>query len=181
MDYLSGCVLPASELTESGQLDALLSEDLGGRRLLFIEASDPAVFVRWAHQRACERPASLAFLDFGCKVHPGSVVVTLGGVSVRTGRPNEQLRRLICGHQVLLMSGAGDTLTSRPAAVTRWLAWCALHLPLSMLCTPDARPFLDALIRHRLPMGVDRLIDPQFATSAAACARHALSSLMEAS
>ena len=181
MDYLSRCVLPAAELAESGQLDALLSEDLGGRRLLLVEAPDPAVFVRWAHQRACEHAGSLAFLDFGCTAHPGSVVATLGSASVRTGRPNEQLRRLIRGHRVLLMSGAEEALASRPATLTRWLAWCALHLPLSLLCTPDARPYLDALSRHRLPLGLDRLVDPRFAASAAACATRALSALMEAS
>ena len=48
MRRLEQCVLRAEELAVASQLDALLAEDLGGRRLLVLESTDPAEFERWA-------------------------------------------------------------------------------------------------------------------------------------
>ena len=73
-----------------------------------------------------------------------------------------------------------DALTRLPTALTRWLAWCANHLPLVILCTADARPYLSATRLHHLPMGVDRIIDPALAGSATRLANFAMTTWMEA-
>ena len=180
MRRLERCMLRADELSVTGQLDALLAEDLGGRHLILLESGDANAFERWAYTRAAERFEGIAFLDFSGAARPGAVLATIGGVVVRTGPPNEQLRRLLLRHRVVLMSGMDDALTRLPTALTRWLAWCANHLPLAILCTADARPYLAATRLHRLPMGVDRIIDPTLAGSATRLASFAMTSWMEA-
>ena len=180
MRRLDQCVLRASELTIAGQLDALLIEDLGGRSLLLIEAADPSRFVAWARQRTGERSEAVAYLDFGCNQRPGAVLATIGAAQILTGPPNEQLRRLVASRHVLLMCGADEALARRPTTMTRWLGWCARHLPLSMLCTTDARAFLKALRCQHLPLGIDRLIDPAPAGFASVLAGDFLASCMEA-
>ena len=180
MGRLERCMLRADELSVTGQLDALLAEDLGGRHLLLLESGDASAFEHWAYTRAAERFEGIAFLDFSGPARPGAVLATIGGVVVRTGPPNEQLRRLLASHRVVLMSGMDDAFARLPAQLTRWLAWCANHLPLTMLCTADAHPYLAATRLYRLPMGSDRLIDPALASSASLLASFAMTTWMEA-
>ena len=180
MRVLGQCLLRADELTVDGQLDALLAEDRGGRRLLLVEGADPRTFSRWAQARAAAFFENTAYLDFGREAQPSVVVATIGGAMVRTGPPNEQLRRLLHRHRVLLMGGMDDAFTRLPGTLSRWLAWCAKHLPLTVLSTADAAPYFEATSRYRLPMGMDRLVDPTLARSAALLASCAMATWMEA-
>ena len=180
MRLLGQCLLRADELSVVGQLDALLAEDTGGRRLLLVEGAGPRTFSRWAQAHAAACFENTAYLDFGHEAESSAVVATIGGATVRTGPPNEQLRRLVASRHVLLMCGADEALARRPTTMTRWLGWCARHLPLSMLCTTDARAFLKALRCQHLPLGIDRLIDPAPAGFASVLAGDFLASCMEA-
>lgn len=180
MRALGQCLLRADELSVDGQLDALLAEDRGGRRLLLVEGADPRMFSRWAQARAAACFENTAYLDFGHESESSAVVATIGGAMVRTGPPNEQLRRLLHRHSVLLMGGMDDAFTRLPGTHSRWLAWCAKHLPLSLLSTADAAPYIAATSRYRLPMGMDRLVDPALASSAARLASCAMAIWKEA-
>ena len=76
MGRLERCMLRADELSVTGQLDALLAEDLGGRHLLLLESGDASAFEHWAYTRAAERFEGIAFLDFSGPARPGAIYHT---------------------------------------------------------------------------------------------------------